>query len=350
MSANNSETSIASDKNLQYVRSLFKYILYQEKPSDENVSFWNKRLIELNDPMQLIQEFVSNGHHQQLIALERDGRSPWHSGHFYSPLVSRSEITNKIDSLLSPAKDLPGISINTTLQLELLWSLSKYFDSFPYPDSKEEGFRYYSNIHSYAYGDAIIYWSIINHLKPAQIVEIGCGSSSCLALDSIEILQLNTKCTFIDPDPQVALQMIGELTRPHVVLESKVQDACLDVFSDLNPGDILFIDSTHVLKTGSDVYYELTKVLPNLKPGVWIHFHDIFCNFEYPRQWLEQNFSWNEIYAIQLFLMHNQSYSIKLFPHHLARLHSSQISEIFNDKRQRFMINPGGSLWLQKTK
>ena len=94
----------------------------------------------------------------------------------------------------------------------------------------------------------------------------------------------------------------------------------MSVFDELNEGDILFIDSTHVLRTGSDVCFELFEVLPRLAPGVLVHFHDIFWPFEYPRAWVvDENRSWNELYAIRAFLMNNSDWHIIFFNHYFAK-------------------------------
>src|SRR5690606_8620162 len=95
----------------------------------------------------------------------------------------------------------------------------------------------------------------------------------------------------------------------------------LAVFEELNAGDMLFIDSTHVAKTGSDVNYILFEILPRLKSGVLIHFHDIFYPFEYPRDWVFNGRNWNEVYFLKAFLMYNTTFEIKLFSHYLHKHH-----------------------------
>ena len=334
--------------NKSHIENLFRYVLHRPNPRKEEVDYWANKLNESNDPIKLLDDFVRHGPHKHLIDEESNGRSPWNSGHFYSPLVNRKDVANDIEKLLSDNKKINSLEMNIDSQLSLLRGLSTYFSRFPFPDEKTDGFRYYCNIHSYSFSDALIYWSVINHLKPKRIIEIGSGSSSCVVLDAIDLLDLDTQCTFIDPYPQVARKMLGTIKPTHNILEQRAQDVDLTLFNQLNEGDVLFIDSTHVLKTGSDVHWELTQIIPNLKKGVWVHFHDMFYNFEYQRNWINQNFSWNELYAVQLFLMYNNTFSIQLFPHHLAKAFRKDTEKIFEGLSARFHLNPGGSLWIKK--
>ncbi len=124
--------------------------------------------------------------------------------------------------------------------------------------------------------------------------------------------------------------------RPERPTEPPVRRSCLS-------RDILFIDSSHVVKTGSDVNHLLFEVLPRLRSGVLIQFHGIFHPFEYPKDWVLGGFNWNEDYFIRAFLMHNQAYSILLFANYLHKVHPSVFDDMPLCRRNR-----GGSLWLEK--
>ncbi len=124
---------------------------------------------------------------------------------------------------------------------------------------------------------------------------------------------------------------------------SQIQDIDSDFFKSLNQNDILFIDSTHVSKTGSDVNYVIFNILPILKKGVLIHFHDIFYPFEYPKQWVYEGRNWNENYLLRAFLMNNNDYKILLFSDYLHKIHKEAFKHMplcYN--------NTGGSIWIQK--
>ena len=119
----------------------------------------------------------------------------------------------------------------------------------------------------------------------------------------------------------------------------------LKIFKSLQAGDILFIDSTHVMKTGSDVCFELFEILPCLAPGVLVHFHDIFWPFEYPRLWaVEENRSWNELYAVRALLSRSNKLRILLFNDYLAQLERAMIETTY----PQFLRDTGSALWLQK--
>jgi hypothetical protein len=123
----------------------------------------------------------------------------------------------------------------------------------------------------------------------------------------------------------------------HRSIKARVQDVPLTVFDQLEQGDILFIDSTHILKTGSDLHYELFHILPRLRPGVFIHFHDVFYPFEYPPEWvIEQNRSWNEAYALRALLHETKRYKIEFWNNYLSKI---GIADFGN----------GASLWLSIT-
>ena len=100
-------------------------------------------------------------------------------------------------------------------------------------------------------------------------------------------------------------------------------------FRKLEPNDILFIDSSHVVKTGSDVQHIFFKILPEIKSGVYIHFHDVFYPFEYPKHWIFDNhWSWNEYYFLMAFLMYNTSFKIVLSTTYLSHYHEKVIKDI----------------------
>jgi hypothetical protein len=129
------------------------------------------------------------------------------------------------------------------------------------------------------------------------------------------------------------------------IIETPVQEVDLRTFDPLEENDILFIDSTHVMKTGSDVNFELFEVLPRIKKGVLIHFHDIQYPFEYPDEWVyNRKYSWNEIYALRAFLMYNERFRVEFF----NSLFIGRNRELVRATYEPMLKNPGASLWLRK--
>jgi hypothetical protein len=107
----------------------------------------------------------------------------------------------------------------------------------------------------------------------------------------------------------------------------------------------LFIDSSHVAKTASDVNFEIFELLPRLKPSVIVHFHDIFYPFEYPHGWIfDIRRSWNEIYFLRAFLMYNSAFEILFFNDYFA----CKFPHLTEHGPSHFRQNPGGGLWLRK--
>ena len=260
-------------------------------------------------------------------------------GHFYSPVVDPSEI-----GAMPTYEPIEGdIGIDKEVMLKLLENICKHGQVFP--QEKTLGKRYYSNNDQYAEGDAFTYTGILHQLKSKRIVEIGSGYSKAVVLDWMEGKGYDQKIdvTVIEPYPDRLHSLIFEDDN-FTLIQKKVQEVDIDVFMTLQKNDVLFIDSSHVGKSGSDVLYELFKILPALKSGVWIHFHDCFWPFEYPEAWVKSdNRSWNELHFLRAFLTYNRAFEIKFFNHYLA-LNSDE----WLKKMPTEVKNPGGALWIMK--
>jgi predicted O-methyltransferase YrrM len=195
--------------------------------------------------------------------------------------------------------------------------------------------------------DALALFAMIKEHKPRRYIEVGCGHSSCAAIDvNDHHLERPMAMTFIDPNPELFFSFL----EPHSpyrdkVVAKRVQDVPLDVFRELGNGDILFIDSSHVVKTGSDVVDYLFRILPALSPGALVHIHDIFFPFEYPREWVvDENRSWNEAYALRAFLRSGSDYRIIFFSDWIYKCRR----DLMQEKIPLCVLHRGGSLWLQR--
>jgi hypothetical protein len=127
-------------------------------------------------------------------------------------------------------------------------------------------------------------------------------------------------------------------------LKKRLQDIDLDIFNKLSDGDILLIDSTHVSKIFSDVNLLLFEILPSLSKGVYIHFHDIFFPFEYPKSWMIEGRAWNEAYILRAFLQYNNCFSIEFFTSYLDFLYR----DVLIEKLPLMKRSIGGSIWIKK--
>jgi hypothetical protein len=269
-------------------------------------------------------------------------------GHFYSSVPGLAEIRSREAEIFDRVPDrIPGVDLNETGQLQFLSALSEFYRDLPFTPERQPGLRYYFENRNFSYADAIAFYSMIRHAKPRRIVEVGCGFSSCVALDTNERFFSNAiEMTFVDPFPQLlqALMFPGDAGRTRII-QDYVQDVPLRTFNQLEANDILFVDSSHVLRTAGDLNHILFQVLPYLKPGVYVHFHDITFPFEYPKEWVFESRAWNECYALRAFLQHNNAYQILYFNSFLMRSHR----QFFEERMPLCLKNPGGSLWLRKT-
>lgn len=268
-------------------------------------------------------------------------------GHFYSPLPNIDDVSKvyqKIDKSWSPI----GIDIKDDEQIELLKQFQEYVSIIPFGDGfRKNDTRYYFNGDEwYSYGDAIILFCMINHFKPKRLIEVGSGYSSLVSLDTCELSNLKTKITFIEPFPDLLLSLLPDKDNPEKLLLRKgVQKVDLSFFDELNDGDILFVDSSHVVKFASDVLFILAEVIPRLKSGVIIHFHDIFWPFEYPLDWLKRGYAWNEAYFLKLLLMNNKNYEILYFNDYMGQVHNDLVKQYM----PLALKNHGCGIWLRKT-
>jgi Methyltransferase domain len=342
------EQSYDREALARFVKNLFLNVLELPDPPQNWVEPWIDRAMVAQDPLRIFNEFIAAGANQDRLKRLEDTKTKWPSGHFYSPVVSRTEVKTHWHRLTRPYAPY-GVDMREAEQTELFERLAVYFDAIPFGDEKSAKFRYYYKNPSYGFHDGLIYWAILNHFKPNKIIEIGSGFSSALAVDAIEFLQLPTTATFIDPYPEVAQSATAPLPPRHDILPMRVQDVELSIMDQLQDGDILFIDSSHVVKTGSDVQFEITQILPRLKPGVMVHFHDIFYPFEYGAPWvLDRNHSWNEIYFMHAFLMYNSTFQIMLFNDFMSRCVTEKARRLAPMQIQRFLGARPGSLWLRR--
>jgi predicted O-methyltransferase YrrM len=266
-------------------------------------------------------------------------------GHFYSPINDINEIVENEHKIFASKRELAAIDMNEAEQFQLLQNFKNYYEFLFFTDMPTTDARYYYNNKAYSYSDVIFLFSMIMHSKPKRIIEIGSGFSSAAMLDINERYFNNSiDITFIEPYPD-NLRKILKAGDKFTLIEKKVQQVDLNVFKSLQENDILFIDSTHVAKTNSDVLFELFEILPLLNKGVKIHFHDIFYPFEYPREWVvDVKRSWNEIYFLRSFLMYNNSFKMLALNTYLENAHTKW----FEENMPLCLKDLGGSCWLEK--
>jgi SAM-dependent methyltransferase len=337
-----SSKSYMTEEEKRFVHALYRGMLGRE-PDPEGAAYHINALLEGRTHASIAEEFAACKERE----LPPSVKLFVPPGHFYSPIVDPVEAERYLRSAnMNPPADLPGISLDHVEMTRTWKRLLPFLATVPFTGPKLEGFRYYFDNPSYSWGDGSLLHAMLRLCRPKRLIEIGGGWSSACTLDTVE-RYLGGACdvTFIDPYPQQLRDIVGAFPGNARILELPVQNVPRAAFETLQSGDILFIDSTHILRTGSDVCFELFEILPSLESGVLVHFHDAFWPFEYPRDWiLRENRSWNELYAIRAFLTYNHDWRIVFFNDYLAKLEAEMISSTYPP----FMRNSGAALWLER--
>ena len=270
-------------------------------------------------------------------------------GHFYSPIPSLEDVRKREDQLFgNPPRDIFAIDLNEKAQLALLERFKPFYDEQPFTEAKVSGHRYFFENPAYSYSDALFLYCMIRHAQPKRIIEVGSGYSSCVTLDTNELyFHDQIACTFIEPYPALLVSLLRQEDVSRIeIIARPLQDVDIKRFSELEKNDILFIDSTHVSKIGSDVNRIILEILPSLQPGVYIHFHDVFYPFEYPSPWIYEGRAWTEAYLLRAFLEFNTSFEIVFFKTFLEHFYR----ERFAREMPLCLRNLGGSIWLRRVR
>jgi len=272
--------------------------------------------------------------------------------HFYQPIPDTQSLP---ETLWNRPSKLVAIDMNDSVQLDLLRTRFPKFrdeyEQFPMTPTEEPG-HFYLNNHLFDGTDALVAYCMVRNFQPQLIIEVGSGFSSLL-LGQAATKNNNSTLICIEPFPQEFLKR--GFQGLHSLIEKKVQDMDLDFFSQLGPGDVLFIDSSHTVKIGGDVNYLFLEVLPRLKPGVIVHVHDIFFPFDYRRDWVKEEFRfWAEQYLLQAFLAFNSEFEVLMANRYLAYKYSEDLEAAFPslekleaDSKQSISWG-GGSFWMRR--
>ena len=259
--------------------------------------------------------------------------------HYYQPVTR----VNAVPETFWERDSMIGLDLNTSGQLELLSQLrwADELRSVPIDDPGMSGTYFYGNT-TFGAGDGEIYYSLIRHLRPRRIVEIGAGYSTLIGRLAIERNGGGTEHVCIEPFENEWLERTGAR-----VLRERVETLSVDLFASLEANDILFIDSSHILRPGGDVWFEYLRILPCLKPGVLVHIHDIFLPYAYHKEWLvERRQFWNEQYLLQALLYGSREFQVVLALHLLSREHHEALAmacPIYAERRPM-----PSSFWLRK--
>lgn len=268
--------------------------------------------------------------------------------HYYEPLFKRDQISKS----LRDDRFLKGIDFNEKEQLDLLAQFDYNNELLNFPLEKlynsSEPLFYYNNP-NFKSGDAEYLYNIIRLFKPSQIIEVGSGFSTLIAHEAIvknekENSDFSCNHICIEPYQRNWLEKIGVN-----VIRKLVESIDIEIFTRLNRNDILFIDSTHIIKPQGDVLYEYLQILPSLNSGVIIHIHDIFTPKDYLDEWvLDEVRFWNEQYLLEAFLSFNHEFKIIGALNFLAHRYLKELSSKCPIYSKESSSREPGSMWLKK--
>lgn len=250
------------------------------------------------------------------------------NNHYYSPFFQIQK-NNEIE--------IDNVDYNLNKQVKLLETFN-FIEDFKSLSTDQSIFVKNNN---FEYFDAEILYLLIRNLKPTRVVEVGGGYSTLISNKAL----LDNKISFIheciEPYENSWLKKYKEIT----VIKKPVQSLNLDLFKSLNSGDLLLIDSSHMIKPGGDVLFEYSKILPSLKNGVIVGIHDIFLPFDYPTEWRNKYVRfWNEQYLLKTILQFSEDWKILLSLNYLSKSEITSLKNKFNFYKYK---NPG-SFYIKK--
>lgn len=260
--------------------------------------------------------------------------------HFYGPIPQTSQLPS---DFFTRRSSLPGVEMRIDGQLAWMsrWLLKEAeLRALPAGPSDDPARFTHANL-NFNHACANVLYTILRDRRPARMIEVGSGHSTLL---TAEALSLNgaegAPCQFIAYEPFPPEFLRGGIPGLHAVVPCKAQDIPLDAFMALEDGDILFIDSSHVLKAGSDVQYLYLEVIPRLARGVWVHVHDIFLPWDYPSEWVVEDYRfWTEQYLLQAFLAFNRAWQVEW---------CGSILQATVPERVHPLFKGSGSLWMRR--
>ena len=246
--------------------------------------------------------------------------------HYYYPIPDTRYLSEQI--WLKKSKML-GINLNIETQLDLLRNIfPKYRDQYSqFDDRPKKPDQFYFKNEMFDGIDALTLYCMIRHFNPKTIIEVGSGFSTRIFAKAI---QQNGKGKLICIEPYPKELLTEALNKSAVLIRERVENLDRQLFEDLEVNDVLFIDSSHIVKIGGDVNFLFLEIIPALKPGVLIHVHDIFFPNEYPKEWVKERLNfWTEQYLLQAFLSFNEKFEVLLSNNYLGLHYEQLLKEVF---------------------
>jgi len=265
--------------------------------------------------------------------------------HYYEPLFNPAYLRKP----LSEDRELPGLDWNVGEQLDLLKQFHFNDELLEFPLTQHGDLEYFYNNDAFASGDAEFLYNIIRFFKPRRILEIGSGSSTLLAARAIQANHRDDPgytCEHVCIEPYEAewLEKLGVTT-----IREPVERLDKSLFRRLEKNDILFIDSSHMIRPQGDVLFEYLEILPILRSGVLIHIHDVFTPKDYLDEWISQEVRfWNEQYLLEAFLSFNTEFKIIGALNFLKHRFPKELASCCPVLGDQIDLREPGSFWIRR--
>ncbi len=264
--------------------------------------------------------------------------------HYYEPISDPRRLPADYDE----ENELPGIDLDAGGQLSLLRRFFSQPELSALPVEARPTLGFYLANEMFSGADAGFYYSFLRMYRPRRIVEIGSGFSTRLAVAATNRTREDDpsyacQITCIEPYENPWLKQL-----PVELRREPLEETPNSIFDSLERSDILFIDSSHIIRPNGDVTRNFLRIRPRLKPGVFVHVHDIFTPWNYPRAWIESGRLWNEQQLLEAFLSLNSGYRVVAGLAYLCRRHPQEVLASLPCMKHDWSIGPS-SFWIQRT-
>jgi len=265
--------------------------------------------------------------------------------HYYDPLFDPRDLSRPVGA----PRALPGISWNVPAQIEILRHMNFAHELVEFLQPARDGsLRFHFDNDSFLSGDADFLYSFVRLYKPRRVIEVGCGNSTLVIAaanraNRRDSLQHTCEHLCVEPYEQPWLESL-----PVTVQRQRIEYIDATVTNALGANDLLFIDSSHIIRPQGDVVCEILEMLPRLNPGVVVHFHDIFSPRDYLPDWIERRgYLWNEQYLLEAYLSDNSGYELLAALNLLHHDHYDELARICARHSRTF---EPGSFYIRRTR
>jgi len=269
---------------------------------------------------------------------------------FYSPIPNPDEFDMEA---LRSRRNLPAIPLPLEKFAPLVTELGRFRDEITFPTDPKTGSLEWAD--SYGSVDTAALYAMIRHLRPRRYIEVGCGYSTRASTAAIRKNQSEghpCEAVFIEPFPAAYFQREN---LPGEFVQERIENVPMERFKALQAGDVLFIDTSHIVKVQSDVVFELLEVLPSLAPGVFVHVHDIFTPYDYPVDWVASkgprrggNSAVNEQYALECLLSGGSNWEVVLPLYLLWKEARPSLAQLFAGAPTTPDTDRPAAVWLRR--